>query len=241
MHPFLKNVHPSWSAILSQALDKVEPLYLQSLLDDASWLPGTSHILNAFSIPKAQTRYILLGESPYPRPLSSNGYAFWDASVKSLWSATGFSKPVNRATSLRNWIKMLLVARGDLQESDVSQGAIAHLNKANYVQTGEGLFKNFLEKGFLLLNASLVFRNAQTVKQDAKAWFPFLENLLKALREDDIQLILMGNIAKKINQTKDISVFKTLSVEHPYNISFIHNTFVQDFFRPLDLLKNEPS
>jgi uracil-DNA glycosylase len=239
MHPFLKNVHPSWLGILTQALGKVEDSYLSVLLGESTWLPGAQHILSAFSLPKENTRYLLLGESPYPRQASANGYAFWDASVASLWSETGFSKQVNRATSLRNWIKMLLVARGDLKEANVSQEAIAVLNKSFYVQTAAELFKNFLDKGFLLLNASLVFRTADTVKLDAKAWLPFLGSLLSSLKETSIELILMGNIAKKVSQIEAAPSFKTLSVEHPYNLSFIHNRAVQDFFRPLELLKNE--
>ena len=44
----------------------------------------------------------------------ANGYAFWDAAVNELWSDNGLSKAVNRATSLRNFIKMLLVTEGAL-------------------------------------------------------------------------------------------------------------------------------
>jgi uracil-DNA glycosylase len=239
MHSFLESphIHPSWHSILNQALTKVAPAYLDNLLTEPSWLPGIDKIFNAFSIPLESTRYILLGESPYPRADSANGYAFWDGAVESLWSETGFSKPVNRATSLRNWIKMLLVARGDLNIKDTSQAAIADLNKLNYVQTARELFGNFLEKGFLLLNATLVFQDAEKVKEDAKAWFPFLDYLLNALKEEDIQLILLGNIAKKVNKIESVNYFKTISVEHPYNISFIDNKIAQDFFRPLDLLK----
>jgi uracil-DNA glycosylase len=237
LRSLIANTHVSWHAILEQALAKVEPAYLEELFSISDWLPGSENFLNAFSLPLENTRYLLLGESPYPRAASANGYAFWDAAVGSLWSETGFSKQVNRATSLRNWIKMMLVVRGDLEETNVSQTAIAALDNSIYTQTAAELFGHFLDQGFLLLNASLVFRGAERVKADAQAWVPFLETLLELLKGRDIELVLFGNIANKINKLDIVTSFKTLSSEHPYNISFIHNKTVQDFFRPLDLLQ----
>ena len=104
----LKHIHPQWHQILNKALQQVEPDYLRQLQSSLNWLPGIENLFAAFSQPLSSTRYILLGESPYPRKQSANGYAFWDGAVGSLWSPTGLSKEVNRATSLRNLIKMLL-------------------------------------------------------------------------------------------------------------------------------------
>src|SRR5262249_28363736 len=143
-------------------------------------LPGPDNIFNAFSVPMDKVKYVLFGESPYPRPQSANGYAFWDAAVTNIWSITGLSKQVNRANSLRNLIKMLLVADGLLSKENLSQEAIAAINKQKLVTSGQELFNSLLNKGFLLLNASLVFRKG-LVNEDAKAWQPFLYEVLHTL------------------------------------------------------------
>src|SRR5690242_3606123 len=101
----LTSVHPSWHSCLRHALQNVDTTYLKNIASFSDWLPGANKIFSAFSIPIDQVNYILLGESPYPRAHSANGYAFWDAAVNKLWSDKGLSKEVNRATSLRNIIK----------------------------------------------------------------------------------------------------------------------------------------
>src|SRR5690348_5345377 len=106
----LQAADPSWQQCLAEALTKMDSAYLEELYANAHWLPGSKNIFNAFSLPVSKTNYVLFGESPYPRAVSANGYAFWDAAVNQLWSDTGLSKTVNRATSLRNIIKMLLIA-----------------------------------------------------------------------------------------------------------------------------------
>ena len=77
-----------------------------------NWLPGRDHLFAAFQRDLVNCRYILIGESPYPRRQSANGIAFYDAAVDQLWSDKGLSKAVNRATSLRNIIKTALLAQG---------------------------------------------------------------------------------------------------------------------------------
>ncbi|STX38613.1 uracil-DNA glycosylase [Legionella feeleii] len=229
----LEKIHPQWQRIVAQALEQVDKDYLLQLQNSSHWLPGIHTLFAAFSLPLCDTKYILLGESPYPRPESANGYAFWDNSVHNLWSQTGLSKEVNRATSLRNWIKMLLVARGDLQQ-DRSQAAIARLDKSHYWQTAEHFFISMINKGFLLLNASLVY-SEDKVRFHAKHWRPFMHSLLTQLAQynQSLQLILFGRIAEEIPEA---SFFSCLIAEHPYNLSFISNPMVLDFFKPLDLL-----
>ena len=80
-------------------------------------MPGIDQLFSAFRRDRHNLRYILIGESPYPRAESANGIAFYDAAVNALWSETGLSKPVNRATSMRNIIKTALLAEG-LIETD---------------------------------------------------------------------------------------------------------------------------
>lgn len=233
LHQLIQATHPQWHDLLYNALCELSPDYVLELLNDPHWLPGLPLLFAAFQQPLSATRFILLGESPYPRQESANGYAFWDANVHQLWSKTGLSKEVNRATSLRNMIKMLLHAQGDLSD-DYSQQAIARLDKTAYVQTANQLFTVFIKKGFLLLNASLVYRSGQVVYH-ACQWRGFVTCLLTQLaaKKPDIQLILFGKIAAKIPNIAD---FKTLKAEHPYNLSFITNPQVVDFFKPLELI-----
>jgi len=169
-------VHSDWIPILQVALSKLDKGYLKSLMKDDSWLPGINHLLSAFCIPLSKANYLLLGQSPYPRKESAKGIAFWDNTVISLWNMHGFSKKLNRAVSLRNWIKALLVARGDLLD-DVTQNAIANIDKTGLVQTAEAFFQNLMAAGFILLNATLVF-SQEKVRYHAKHWRPFLKNVL---------------------------------------------------------------
>ncbi len=232
MRDLIEATHPDWQDLLYKALQSVDSHYLLELEKSANWLPGLNSIFAAFSIPLSATNYILLGESPYPRPQSANGYAFWDNSVQQLWSDSGLSKEVNRATSFRNWLKMLLLARGDL-DNDFSQPAIASLDKSQYWQTGDEFFNSLLKKGFLLLNASLVF-SENKVQFHARHWRPFIHNLLSQLAEyKHLQLILFGQIAKQVSE---VNFFTCLIAEHPYNLSFITNPQVLAYFKPLDLL-----
>lgn len=230
---FMDNkVADDWRPIIQQALTTVDKKYLQTL-DDASYLPQKDLILSAFSLPLAEVKYVLLGESPYPRAKSANGYAFWDNAIDSIWSVTGFSKQLNRATSLRNFIKMLLVARGDLKD-DLSQQAIAALNKEIYLKTISNVFNRLLENGFLLLNSSLVYSLGK-VAYHAAQWRPFIDNILSHIIQynPSVKIILLGKISEKF---KNVAMHNLLIAEHPYNISFITNPAVNDFFKPFDLL-----
>jgi len=230
----LEQAHPQWQIILSNALETVDTHYLASLQLTEGYLPAFNALFAAFSMPLDSVQYILLGESPYPRAQSANGFAFWDNAVGSLWSEKGLSKDVNRATSLRNLIKMLLHARGDLIK-DYSQKAIAQLDKSIYIDTASELFTALMDEGFLLLNASLVYSEGN-VPYHARQWRPFMHSLLVQLSKLDkrMQLILLGRIAA---QVPEASLFTGLVAEHPYNISFITNPSVLEFFKPMDLLR----
>ncbi len=235
MKTYLSQAHASWHPYLAEALTCMDSAYL-SHLAQTTWLPGPDAIFKAFSLPREQTRYVLLGESPYPRAASANGYAFWDGAVGELWSPQGLAKAVNRATSLRNILKMLLLTDGLLQADNLSQSAIAALPKTKLIQTLPALFERLLQHGFLLLNASLVL-SERPVKHDAKAWLPFILHVLRRLAaEQAMTLILWGNIAHVIDKEPALAHIPRQVAEHPYNISFIHNADVQDFFRPMRLL-----
>jgi len=230
-------VDSSWLPLIQSALNEVSPDYKRSLLQDPNWLPGPDALFNAFSLPLAQLKVILFGESPYPRAISANGYAFYDASVNQLWSKTGLSKAVNRATSLRNIIKMLLLAEGALATDALSQDAIASLDKSLFIQTLPELFQRLLQNGFLLLNASLVL-SQKPVQIDIKAWQPFMTKLLALIFEKAprTELLLWGRLAQMIDHFPQSHLFQRHYAEHPYNLSFIHNPDVLAYFKPLHLL-----
>ncbi|EKD70366.1 MAG: hypothetical protein ACD_46C00551G0002 [uncultured bacterium] len=230
-------VHYSWHECIKQGLSLIHPAYLNQLYQSDKWLPGPEKIFNAFSLPINQVNYILFGESPYPRRESANGYAFWDAAVKELWSQHGLSKQVNRATSLRNIIKMLLTAEGLLDPQHTSQEKIAVIDKSKLVKNNQEFFTNFLGHGFLLLNATLVLQD-HSPQKDARAWYPFMQYLLHYLLEKrpQAELILFGRIANAIEHLIGNCPNKKLYAEHPYNHSFITNPNVILFFKPLHLL-----
>jgi uracil-DNA glycosylase len=231
-------VDSSWRTCLSEALKTLDPDYLKKLYTTDDWLPGRENIFNAFSLPINKVNYVLFGESPYPRKQSANGYAFWDAAVTNLWSETGLSKPVNRATSLRNILKMLLVSAGKLDPQHTSQADIAALDKSELIQTNDALFNNLIKHGILLLNATPVLQDLQ-VRKDARIWKPFISSVMRHLIEKrpKVEFILLGNIANEIDPLIAEPGLKKFYAEHPYNISFINNSTVLDFFRPFHLLK----
>lgn len=238
-HTFnLQVIHNSWQICLQQGLDRLDPHYIHHLALSKDWLPGPEKIFNAFSLPLEKVNYVLFGESPYPRRHSANGYAFWDAAVHHLWSETGLSKQVNRATSLRNLIKMLLIAEGLLTPLDTSQQAITKLSKHGLIQTNNELFTNFINKGFLLLNTTPIL-SEQSPEKDAKAFTPFIKEVLTCLIEHrpNVVFILFGRIAKQVcGLIEDYSV-QTVFAEHPYNVSFITNNEVIGFFKSFHLLR----
>lgn len=230
---------PSWHDCLRRGLEKMNPAYLEHLAQSHDWLPGAEKIFNAFSLPMDQVNYVLFGESPYPRRASANGFAFWDADVKELWSETGLSKKVNRATSLRNILKMLLIADGHLSSHNATQDEIAKIEKSSLLQTNNEFFSQLLQKGFLLLNATLVLQPHGKPAKDAREWLPFLREILTCLlqKRPDVKFILMGRIANTIDTLLPDKHINKVYVEHPYNISFISNPNVIEFFKPLQLLR----
>ena len=156
-------VHDEWRPLLSPALHQVDDVYLQSLLLDDTWLPGNNRLFAAFQRDLQHCRYILLGESPYPRIESANGIAFYDAAVNELWSDQGLSKAVNRATSLRNIIKTALLAQGLIHadvDGKIPQARIAAVDNSRLIQTIDELFSRLQQRGFLMFNATPVLHPA---------------------------------------------------------------------------------
>ncbi len=235
-------VHPEWQALLGEALLNVGPDYRQQLIDDSNWLPGIDNLFSAFRRDLQNTRYLLIGESPYPRKDSANGIAFYDAAVSDLWSESGLSKSVNRATSMRNILKTALLAEGHLQRNEdgkISQASIAEVDKKKLIQTMPKLFDNLHQRGFLMLNATPVLHPQRKPAKEALFWKGFLQSLLALLAaslDHQITLILWGKIAESINTLPATKPYRKLVSEHPYNISFIDNSEMLDLFTELRIL-----
>ena len=241
----LQRADASWRPHLIAGLDammRATPDYLPDLAND-HYLPTAGRLFAAFALPFDAVRYVLVGEGPYPREESATGVCFMDGAVGPLWSETGLSKPVNRATSLRNFMKMLLVADGQLSPDDTGGAALAPVAKAAWtdgsIQTLAELQHNLLGHGFLLLNAALVFRKHVPPVQEARAWVPFQRAVFAALAEkaDKPTLVLWGKIAEQLNKVPETAGFPAIHAEHPYNLSFIHHAGMQQLFGPMHLLR----
>ncbi|MBC3861696.1 uracil-DNA glycosylase [Undibacterium jejuense] len=250
----LRTVHESWRDPVElglAAMHAADPTYFEQLCSNG-FLPTDGRLFAAFELPIEDVRYVLIGEGPYPREDSATGVCFMDGAVKQIWSpdGAGLSKKVNRATSLRNFIKMLLVADGRLDESvtsgeimrGIAQTALAP--DSGFIQTLPELQQNLHKNGFLLLNASLVFRTSVAPARDGKSWQIFLQTIFAALHSHSVSfgkvpsLILWGKIAEQLQRIHETSLFPQIVAEHPYNLSFIKNRTMQNFFRPMQLLKS---
>jgi len=227
----------SWETILSEAYASLEADYQRFLEEDESYFPSKENYLNAFNtLPKEKVKYILFGQDPYPRKESAGGYAFIDTKVQNLFSASGLSKEVNRATSLRNFMKMALVASERLTSDDTSQEAISKLDKTQLIDSIEDLRINFEKNGVLLLNTALIFTDKKSTKKHVKAWKPFVQTLLNALADNAPKLILFGTHAKDLKKQFSLDKFETIEMEHPYNHTFISNPRALELFGPMHLL-----
>ncbi len=231
-------VHPSWQKIIQRCYNKLDVNYRDFLEKDIGYFPKFPNFLNAFkTLPLEKTKYILFGQDPYPREKSAIGYAFIDGMVEEIFSEIGLSKRVNRATSLRNFIKMLLVASGHLDKDKTGKEDIANLDKSGFINDIMQLKNNFEKNGVLLLNTSLVFTDKKSTNLHVKKFMPFIDELFRNLSDYDIELILFGNIAKDMEKKfSNMSNFKVFKTMHPYNVGFIKDSSTIEFFKPMNLL-----
>lgn len=231
-------VDNSWKEIIEYAYEGLSLEYRVFLEKNKGYFPSFNNFLNAFkTLPLDKTKYILFGQDPYPRQSSAIGYAFIDGAVESLFSENGFSKQVNRATSLRNFMKMLLVTHGYLNEDDLTQKAIVQVEKKSLINSIYELKDNFEKNGVLLLNTALIFTSKEDSKKHIKEFKPFIDRLLAKLANSKIELILFGSMAKDIQKSFSSSLeYKSIQTVHPYNIGFIKDSSVQEFFRPMNLI-----
>jgi uracil-DNA glycosylase len=236
----LARVDESWEETLKKCLSAFDSEYLEFLKNDTGYIPKKGSIFNTFvTLPKDRVKYILFGQDPYPRAESATGYAFIDGRVEAIFSPKGLSKDVNRATSLRNFIKMALVADGRLNCDNLSQDAIAKIKKDDLINSIDQLRLNFEKNGVLLLNTALIFTSKNESKSHIKSWIFFIKNLLKELKEQNPTLILFGTFAKDMKKRFDLDSFETVELKHPYNHSFICDDVAIKTFGKMKLLQKE--
>ena len=232
------NVHLEWQETIESAYSALDKDY-RKFIENGDFIPSHSKIFNAFkTLAKSKVKYILFGQDPYPRELSATGYAFIDGAVERIFSDKGLSKEVNRATSLRNFVKMALVADRLLECDDLSQEAISKIDKSSLIDSIDELRFNFEKNGVLLLNTALIFENKKASNFHAKSWRPFMQVLLENL-DENVELILFGNLAKMIQKIPQSQRFLHHEMEHPYNHTFILNQKAQKLFAPMQLLQKK--
>jgi len=231
----IDQAHPSWQPILKKAVEALPLEYQTFLYHDTSYFPDKNNLFNAFKLPLSKTKYILFGQDPYPRFESAIGYAFIDGKVKEIFGEGGLSKEVNRATSLRNFMKMALLCDGKLSD-DFSKDAIIKIDKTPYINDIMMLKENFEKNGVMLLNMALIFTSKEESKKHVKAWNGFVRVLLEELQSKDIALILFGKMAEVVEKLEEAKGFKTFWMPHPYNISFITDQRAHALFAPMRLL-----
>jgi len=229
-------VHESWQEIIDKSLSALSADYRSFLEKDRDYFPR--NFLAPFcTLPREKTEAILFGQDPYPRIQSATGYAFIDGMVKDIFSETGFSKSVNRATSLRNFLKMQLINEGFLSDEDTSQGAIASMDKSGLIDSIQALRVNFENEGILLLNTAPIFTCKSKSAYHVKQFAPFVRALLKECSGFGMKLILFGRMANSIvNLLPKAHTYTLVQTPHPYNVEFIHHKGARAYFKSKRLL-----
>lgn len=237
LNKILKEVDESWRDILEDSIKCLNDDYLRFLLENKGFFPDINNFLNAFkTLPLEKTKYILFGQDPYPRYKSATGYAFMDGMVDKIFSQDGLSTQVNKATSLRNFIKMLLICENKLTKCDTSQKAISQIKKDKLCLDMQCIKKNLEKNGALLLNISLVFTSKEKSNFHLKQWINFTDRLLERISDRKIKLILFGKVAQKVEKFNNSICFEKFVSPHPYNIGFITNDEVINLFKPMKLI-----
>lgn len=224
-------IDSSWRPYIEEAFDALSPEYKTFLKEDKNYFP-VNWLAPFTTLPLDQTKAILFGQDPYPRVQSATGYAFIDGAVDEIFSCSGFSKKVNRATSLRNFFKMQLANEGFLSDNDVSQEAISSIDKTGLITTIEDLRINFEREGILLLNSALVFTSKEKSRYHAKEFAPFMKKLLASCSNRSLELILFGKMANNISKMlPQKHSYKLIHTPHPYNVDFIHDRDARTYFK----------
>ncbi len=235
----IHEVDASWQESLRRAWAALPKAYRDFLDADAGYFPNKSAMFNAFkTMRKRDVRYILFGQDPYPRIRSAIGYAFIDGAVEQIFVPKGLDTRINRATSLRNFVKMVLVADGRLSCADTSQDAIAAMDKTDLIDSMDALRANFEKSGVLLLNTALIFTAKEASAYHIRMWQGFIGRLVEQMQPESPKLILFGAHAKALKKLPALSACETIELEHPYNHTFICNPDAHRLFGDMELFKD---
>lgn len=219
-------------------LDSNEKDILEKILEDKTLIPNRKDVFNGFNIPAQDIKYIIFGESPYPRKESATGHAFIDGKVNNIWTKEGLSKEVNKATSLRNLFKTALVAENILPPNKTTKEFLKDINKEDFVNNMQDLQLNLNNNGVALLNSCLSLRDGKVQSSDIVFWIKIMDRFLfdLFLKNNSIKLILWGNISKRIKKMESFKYYDSIESEHPYNKSFIENEVMQNLLKEINFL-----
>ena len=231
----LRDVHCSWRELLSDALDRLDTAFLDSLESDAHiWLPGPDNCFAAFSVPRCEVNVVWLGESPYPRENSANGLSFYDGEVTDLFRNGRGLHPMG--TSLRNILKAWFVAIGCLEEDETNQGDIDRMCKERLISNLSDLFNRGKTNGWLWLNTALSLwpdpnEARPSLRLQICKWLPLIETVLRDVseRRPESRVVLLGEFAREFAYIVDTP----LIAPHPArrNKDFIKCGEVRSFLR----------
>jgi len=180
-------------------------------------------------VPRECVKAVWLGESPYPRRESANGFSFWDANIQCVFRDSGeFSVGVNKATSLRNLFKAWFVATKRLQKDATSKNHIRDMPKNGLVMNFPEVFKNGLREGWLWLNAGLsLYTGSNAEEKDVQIcrWLPVVESVLQDASRRGAEVVLLGTKARKFERNVD----NPITFVHPRMEDFVGDKKVHKF------------
>jgi uracil-DNA glycosylase len=187
----LSRVDTSWMPFFEsrkRTLDKLHENLLPQISKDVV-LPQQSDIFNAFSLPLADVKVVIVGQDPYPTPGHAHGLAF------SVRKDVGLIP-----RSLVNVFKEL---QSDIGCLPPSHGDLSHWH----------------EQGVMLLNRVLTVQNGDAGSHRKIGWEEFTYSAIEylALHNPTFVAILWGNDAQEIRPA--ISGHATHSSVHPSPLS----------------------
>lgn len=227
----LHNVHCSWMELLSDALENLDPDFLDRLESSPDdWLPGADRCFDAFSVPRCNVSVVWLGESPYPREESAIGLSFYDGQVQNLFRENGELNSMG--TSIRNILKAWFVATRRLAIANTNQRAIRCMNRDNLIVEMSELFRRRQTRGWLWLNAALSFWPGPNAAQPSLSlqickWLPLVEIVLRDVSTQGARVVLLGKSAEDFAYMAE----NPLIAPHPRTMGFISNPDIQRFLR----------
>ncbi|KAL0236758.1 hypothetical protein PCE1_000156 [Barthelona sp. PCE] len=171
--------------------------FIVSDVSSGIW-PDSNNIFNALNdMDPKQVRYVVLGQDPYPRPVSATGISFFDGEVLD-WQG-------KMSPSIRNIIKSILISR-DLCEPDTKVAQMRQtISSINFPQPQE-FFDRTRKNGTLWLNTSLTFggKAAKTLREHLNFWKPTINTIIEhviAESEHTVAFLLFGGKAQKLEKS----------------------------------------